>query len=137
MIIMTAVLSFLAGLILYHFRVQKMLIENQLLKERLNLQEKYHLESAEKLELKLKEMSQKIFEEKSQHSLRGMELMLNPFREKMVEFQSKVEEMHLTDTKDRMKLHSEIERIVLTGQKMSVETENLTRALKGDVKLQG
>jgi DNA recombination protein RmuC len=137
MMIVAAVGGVIAGLILYHFRVQKILVENQLLKERLSLQEKYHLESAEKLELKLREMSQKIFEEKSQHSLRGMELMLNPFREKMVEFQNKVEEMHMTDTKDRLKLHAEIERIVMTGQKMSVETENLTRALKGDVKLQG
>lgn len=137
MIFVAAVGGLIAGIILYHFRVQKILIQNQLLLERLNLQEKYHQESAEKLEFKLREMSQKIFEEKSQHSLRGMELMLNPFREKMVEFQTKVEEMHLTDTKDRLKLHAEIERIVMTGQKMSVETENLTRALKGDVKLQG
>ena len=137
MIFVAALGGLIAGIILYHFRVQKILIQNQLLLERLNLQEKYHQESAEKLEFKLREMSQKIFEEKSQHSLRGMELMLNPFREKMVEFQTKVEEMHLTDTKDRLKLHAEIERIVMTGQKMSVETENLTRALKGDVKLQG
>jgi DNA recombination protein RmuC len=137
MIIAAALGGLIAGIILYHFRVQKIMVQNQILAERLSLQEKYHLESAEKLELKLREMSQKIFEEKSQHSLRGMELMLNPFREKMVEFQTKVEEMHLTDTKDRLKLHAEIERIVMTGQKMSVETENLTRALKGDVKLQG
>src|SRR3989344_4051919 len=66
-----------------------------------------------------------------------MELVLNPFKDKMNDFQKKVEEMHLTDTKDRLKLHAEIERIVLTGQKMSLETENLTRALKGDVKTQG
>lgn len=137
MIIAAALGGLIAGIILYHFRVQKIMVQNQILAERLSLQEKYHLESAEKLEFKLSEMSQKIFEEKSQHSLRGMELMLNPFREKMVEFQTKVEEMHLTDTKDRLKLHAEIERIVMTGQKMSVETENLTRALKGDVKLQG
>jgi DNA recombination protein RmuC len=137
MIIAAALGGLIAGIILYHFRVQKIMVQNHILTERLSLQEKYHLESAEKLEFKLREMSQKIFEEKSQHSLRGMELMLNPFREKMVEFQTKVEEMHLTDTKDRLKLHAEIERIVMTGQKMSVETENLTRALKGDVKLQG
>jgi DNA recombination protein RmuC len=55
----------------------------------------------------------------------------------MTEFSRKVEEMHLADTKDRLKLQSEIERIVATSQKMSVETETLTRALKGDVKVQG
>jgi DNA recombination protein RmuC len=129
------------GLVIYHLRAQKILLDHQVLKEKYQLQEKYHQESSEKLELKLKEISQQIFEEKSKRfredSLRGMELMLNPFREKMTEFSRKVEEMHLIDTKDRLKLHSEIERIVMTGQKMSLETENLTRALKGDMKLQG
>lgn len=133
--------SFILGLALYHFRSQKILVENAILKEKLSLQEKHHLDSQEKLELKLKNLTQEIFDEKSKRfredSLRGMELILNPFREKMSDFQKKVEEMHLTDTKDRIKLHAEIERIVLTGQKMSSETENLTRALKGDVKMQG
>src|SRR5205085_2621216 len=88
-----------------------------------------------------KTLTQEIFEEKTKRfredSLKGMELVLNPFREKMTDFQKKVEEMHLEGTKDRVKLQVELERIVLTGQKMSNETENLTRALKGDVKFQG
>lgn len=129
------------GMALYHFRSHKLLMENSLLKERINLQERYHQESSEKLELRLKEISQQIFEEKSksfrEDSLKGMELILNPFRERMSDFQRKVEEMHITDSKDRIKLQTEIERIILTNQKMSLETENLTRALKGDVKVQG
>ncbi len=133
--------SLVLGLAIYHFRAQKILVENAIMKEKLSLQEKHHLESQEKLELKLKNLTQEIFDEKSKRfredSLRGMELILNPFKEKMTDFQKKVEEMHLTDTKDRLKLHAEIERIVLTGNKMSSETENLTRALKGDVKMQG
>ena len=129
------------GAVIYHLRVQKLLLDHAVLKEKLLIQGKSHQEAEEKLELRLKNLSQEIFEEKSKRfredSLRGMELILNPFREKMSDFQKKVEEMHLTDTKDRLKLHAEIERIVLTGQKMSSETENLTRALKGDVKMQG
>lgn len=133
--------SFILGLAIYHFRSQRLLLEHAVLKEKILIQEKAHKEAEEKLELKLKTLSQEIFEEKSKRfredSLRGMELILNPFKEKMTDFQKKVEEMHLTDTKDRLKLHAEIERIVLTGQKMTSETENLTRALKGDVKMQG
>jgi DNA recombination protein RmuC len=133
--------SFFLGIILYHFRVQKILIDHAVLKEKLFLQEKNHQESQEKLKLELKSLSQEIFDDKSKRfredSLRGMELILNPFKDKMIDFQKKVEEMHLTDTKDRLKLHLEIEQIVLTGQKMSTETENLTRALKGDIKVQG
>ena len=129
------------GLAIYHFRAQKLILESAIIKEKLAIQEKAHHESQEKLELKLKTLTQEIFDEKSRRfredSLRGMELILNPFRENMSDFQKKVEEMHLTDTKDRLRLHAEIERIVMTGQKMTSETENLTRALKGDVKLQG
>lgn len=129
------------GLVLYHLRCQKILLEHALIKEKLAYQEKSHHDSQEKLESRLKNLTQEIFEEKTKRfredSLLGMELILNPFREKMSDFQKKVEEIHLNETKDRIKLQSEIERIVLTGQKMSVETENLTRALKGDVKFQG
>lgn len=139
--ILTGFVGIVFGLIAYHLRVQKLLLEHALLKEKLELQEKYHKESSEKLELKLKNLSQEIFQEKvktfREDSLRGMELILNPFKDRMFDFQKKVEDMHLTDTKDRLKLHAEIERIVLTGQKMTTETENLTRALKGDVKMQG
>ncbi len=139
--ILAAIGGLILGLAIYHFRSQKMLLELGILKEKLSIQDKVHLEASEKLELRLKSLSQEIFEEKSKRfredSLRGMELLLNPFKDKMTDFQRKVEEMHLTDTKDRIKLHSEIERIILTGQKMSSETENLTRALKGDVKMQG
>jgi DNA recombination protein RmuC len=129
------------GLAIYHLRAQKLILEHALFREKLSIQEKVHQESQEKLELKLKNFTQDIFEEKSKRfredSIRGMELILNPFRERMTDFQKKVEEMHLSDTKDRLRLHAEIERIVLTGQKMTSETENLTRALKGDVKMQG
>lgn len=139
--ILVALGGMVVGAVIYHLRNQKTLLQNRLLEEKLSLQEKYHLESAQNLEHKLKSLSEQIFNEKARSfkddSLKGMELMLNPFREKMNEFSKKVEEMHLTDTKDRLKLHSEIERIVMTGQKMSQETENLTRALKGDNKVQG
>lgn len=140
-VVLAGVGGVIAGLLIYHFRSQKLLLECALLREKLDLQDKHHRESSEKLELRLREFSQQVLDEKTKRfredSLRGMELVLNPFRERMLDFQKKVEEMHLTDTKDRLKLQAEIERIVLTGQKMSQETENLTRALKGDVKVQG
>jgi len=131
----------LFGLILYHLKSQKILLENSVLKEKIKIQDSLHQESLERMKSEMRTLSQEIFEEKSRRlredSIRGMELILNPFKEKMTDFQKKVEEMHLIDTKDRLKLHAEIERIHLTSQKMSLETENLTRALKGDVKVQG
>ncbi len=126
--------SFLAGLsvgaVFYFWKSQKLQFEKKLQEE-----------SARKLELQIKDISAQIIQEKTRHfredSLKGMELLLNPFREKMTEFSRKMEEIHTTETRDRLKLQTELERIVLTGQKMSQETENLTRALRGDVKVQG
>lgn len=133
--------AFTLGLVVYHLRAQKLVVENAVLTEKLNLLERSHVTQAGTLELKLKALTQEILEDKTRRfredSLKGMELILNPFKEKMIDFERKVHEMHLTDTKDRMRLHVEIERIVMTGQKMSLETEGLTRALKGDVKMQG
>jgi DNA recombination protein RmuC len=133
--------AFLLGFCVAWVLQQKYRTEYRVLQEKYLLQEKFHQESSEKLKWELKQLTTEIFTEKSrtfrEDSLKGMELMLNPFREKMSEFSRKVEEMHLTDTKDRLKLHAEISRIVEASAKMSQETENLTRALKGDVKLQG
>ncbi|HXH32771.1 MAG TPA: DNA recombination protein RmuC [Bacteriovoracaceae bacterium] len=140
-LILTLLCGVMLGLLIYHLRIQRLHLEHGLLKEKLHLQDRYHGEASEKLELKLKEFSHQIFEEKSRRfredSLRGMELILGPFKEKMTDFQKKVEDLHLVDSKDRIRLHAEIERIALTGQRMSLETENLTRALKGDNKVQG
>lgn len=97
------------------------------------LHEKYE----DRLKAEIKQLSSEQSRTFREDSLRGMELMLNPFREKMNEFSKKVEEMHLTDTKDRIKLQTEISRIVEASARMSQETENLTKALKGDVKMQG
>ena len=83
------------GWLIQHLRSQSLRLNYELLKEKYSLQEKFHVESSEKLELRLKDISQQIFEEKSKRfredSLRGMELMLNPFKEKMTEFSRKVE----------------------------------------------
>lgn len=131
----------LLGIVLYHLRAQKNQVALAVLQEKLLLQEKLHKEAQENLESKLKSLAQEIMDEKTrkfrEDSIKGIELILSPFKEKMQAFETKVETMHLNDTKDRLKLHAEIERIVLTSQKMNEETERLTRALKGDVKVQG
>ncbi|MFL5784605.1 MAG: DNA recombination protein RmuC [Bacteriovoracaceae bacterium] len=138
---LTFVLCFLGGLVLgYVFselRGNKLRTDFLVLQEKLRMQE----EAKELVKAELKQLTSEIFTEKSrtfrEDSLRGMELMLNPFREKMTEFSRKVEEIHLTDTKDRIKLHAEITRIAEVSSRLGQEAENLSRALKGDVKMQG
>lgn len=133
--------GFAVGAAVFFLRAQKMGLALTVLQEKYLLEKQLQAEAAQKLELHIKEISSQIIAEKTRHfredSLKGMELVLAPFREKMNDFSRKMEEIHTTETRDRLKLQTELERIVLTGQKMSQETENLTRALKGDVKVQG
>lgn len=139
------IFSFIGGLavgaLIFFWRSQKLSLALEIQRQKHDFEKQLQEESARKLELQLKEISSQIISEKTRHfkedSLKGMELLLSPFREKMTEFSRKMEEIHTSDTRDRLKLQTELERIVLTGQKMSLETENLTRALKGDVKVQG
>lgn len=63
--VLVGLMGLASGLVLYHFRAQKILIEYAVLKEKLTLQEKSHQDIQEKLKLELKTLSQEIFEEKT------------------------------------------------------------------------
>lgn len=86
-------------------------------------------------------LAQKILEEKTQkfteQNKSQLDGVLTPFREQLGDFRKKVDEMHLHDAKDRASLRQEIENLRLQTQRINQEAVNLTRALKGDKKLQG
>ena len=73
-------------------------------------------------------------ETKQQHSL---QLMLKPFREQIGEFKQRVEDVHKTDVKERASLLNEMQNLQKASERINTEAENLTKALKGDKKLQG
>jgi DNA recombination protein RmuC len=72
-----------------------------------------------------------------QVSEKNMAQILTPLKERISEFQKKVEETYHSESRERFALKSEIEKIVKANEKMTFETQSLTRALKGDVKVQG
>ena len=63
--------------------------------------------------------------------------MLSPLRERMGEFQKKVEDLYTDEAKERRSLRDAIKDVVSESQKLFVGTDSLTKALKGDVKTQG
>lgn len=63
--------------------------------------------------------------------------MLDPLNEKLKEFQHKVEETYSFEARERHALKYEVQRMMELNVKMSEETTQLTRALKGDSKVQG
>lgn len=66
-----------------------------------------------------------------------LNLLLKPFAEKIVSFQSQVEKAFDLEMRDKISLREEVKRLTLLNEQMSREANNLTKALKGDVKQQG
>lgn len=104
--------------------------------------QKSDLEQMEKkFALQFENLANRIFQEKSatfkKDSQESLGQLLNPLREKLQEFQKKVDDSFGQQAKEQFSLRREIENIVSVNEKMSAQTESLTRALKGDVKAQG
>lgn len=90
-----------------------------------------------RLHEKFENLSQKIFDQTSEKSTKHLNQMLTPLKERLGEFQKKVEEVYHNEARERFALKKEIENIIKTNEKMKIETTNLTNALKGDSKTQG
>src|SRR5690606_17100026 len=60
-----------------------------------------------------------------------------PFRERLIEFEKRMEESYQTEGRERHALKAKVERLVQLNERMANETNPLTQALKGDSKFQG
>ena len=63
--------------------------------------------------------------------------LLAPFKDQIIEFKRKVEDIHEVESRDRISLAAQVKHLSTLNQKISEDAVNLTRALKGDVKVQG
>jgi DNA recombination protein RmuC len=74
------------------------------------------------------------FSKQNREQLDGL---LTPVREKLTEFQQGLQAAHTESAKERATLGEQIRALTETSAKMSNETQNLTRALKGKAQTQG
>jgi DNA recombination protein RmuC len=86
-------------------------------------------------------LANRIFDEKSikftaQNKV-NLDQLLNPLQEKILHFEKKVEDSHKESLLNNVTLRQEIINLTSLNEKMSQETVNLTKALKGDSKMQG
>lgn len=81
----------------------------------------------------LEEKSKK-FTEQNQTNLQGL---LDPLRERIQVFQGKVEEVYVTEGKERSALAEQVRQLLDLNRQLSDDAGNLTRALKGQSKVQG
>jgi DNA recombination protein RmuC len=86
-------------------------------------------------------LAQKIFEEKSTKftDLNQVQLtnLLTPLKEKIKDFEKKVEDTYSQERFERGHLRGEISKLIELNQSMSKEAHNLVLALKGENKTQG
>jgi DNA recombination protein RmuC len=122
--------------------------ENSALKsDYTNLQEKLNEQKTEIEELQQKfvkefeNLANKIFEEKSakftEQNKERLSEILNPLKEKITEFEKKVEETNKESIKGHSSLKEQLEMLRQMNQQITQEAKNLTEALKGQTKTQG
>ena len=86
-------------------------------------------------------LANRIFEAKHQsfdaQSQAGLASLLAPFKEQLDQFRRRVDEVHTQNVAGHSSLKGELDRLNRLNQQITQEASNLTRALKGDKKLQG
>lgn len=115
--------------------------DNRNIQEKLNAQKKEVDELQEKFALSFKNLANEIFEEKTkkftEQNKSGLFDLLKPLGEKIIEFERRVEETHKDSISRNAALREQLENLQRLNVQMTREAENLTRALRGDSKMQG
>lgn len=112
-------------------------------KEREALEEKLNLLESNKLALKteFEHLAGQIFDAKqrqfSEQSGQSLTALLQPMREQLEGFRQRVDEVHTQNVEGQSNLRGELDKLRQLNQQITTEANNLTRALKGDKKLQG
>lgn len=131
-----------------HADLQALQMRNDLLSQSLTEQKNLMIEArkqqedlATRMNAQFEVMAQKIFEEKSarftDQNHKNISAVLEPLKERIKDFEKKVEETYSTERSERGMLRGELSKLMELNKVMSAETQNLTKALKGEVKTQG
>ena len=118
-------------------------LETRIHEERKASAEKLALleEAKEKLGTEFKLLANQIFEERgkafSEQNRSSIDEVLKPMREQLTDFRKRVDDVHLTDSKDRASLKEHLAQLEKLNRQMSEDAVGLTQALKGESKAQG
>jgi DNA recombination protein RmuC len=122
-------------------RLEKAKVEYLNLQEKLNTQKAELDEIQKKFTTEFENIANKILEKNSEKftaaNQKNLGDVLNPLKEKINLFEKKVEDTYKQGLKDQTDLRAELKKLHDLNSKISEEANNLTRALKGDVKKQG
>jgi DNA recombination protein RmuC len=118
-------------------------LTQELESERTQAQEKLALldQAKQTLSDQFKALASEILEEKSkkftEQNQTNIGQLLNPLKQQLTDFKTKVEEVYVNEGKDRSALTEQVKQLLTLNQTLSQDATNLTLALKGDRKSQG
>lgn len=99
------------------------------------------LQMQEKLTKEFETIALKVLQKNSQEFAEAnrdrLGQILNPLKERIKDFESKVEKTYKIDSDERITLKTEIKSLVELNRKLSADANNLAMALKGESKTQG
>lgn len=111
------------------------------IREKLSESKKELEEIQERFKAEFKNLSNEILDEKSKKFLelneKNVGEILKPLKEKIKEFEEKVDKVYNEETRERISLKKELEQIVKLNLQVHDDANKLTSALKGDKKLLG
>lgn len=112
-------------------------LERSQAKERIEFRE----DTKEQLSNQFKTLASEILEEKSKkftdQNKINLDQILGPLKIKISEFQGKVQEVYIQESKDRSALSEQVKQLMTLNNQLSDDAHNLTQALKGQSKAQG
>lgn len=111
------------------------------LSEQLATQKTELVEQQKKLTTEFENIANKILKERaaelSATSEKNIGAILNPLGEKITDFKKQVEDAFNTEMRDKVSLKEQLKTLTEQNVRISDEANNLTKALKGEVKTQG
>ncbi len=116
-------------------------VKVKVMQERLDSQKNEFESMKKQFTAEFENLAGKIFEEKSEKfsklNAESLSNILKPLGENIDKFKKKVEETYDRESKERFSLEKEVKKLVELNQKISVDANNLTNALRGESKTQG
>jgi DNA recombination protein RmuC len=121
----------------YTAKIATLASEKSALSDKLTDQQTYIQKAQEQFKLQFENLANKIFEEKNMQSKQNLNELLTPLKKDIEGFKNHVTESFGKHAEKQFALKTEIENVVKASNDMRFQTENLSKALKGDVKAQG
>ncbi|HEY3989008.1 MAG TPA: DNA recombination protein RmuC [Acidobacteriaceae bacterium] len=124
-------------------RAQTAALEATLAAERAGQEEKLALldDARDRMSNQFRALANDILEEKSrrftEQNQTNLGQLLDPLKTRLQEFQTKVDQVYVQESKDRSALAQQVTSLLEMNQRLAAEAKDLTQALKGSSKTQG